>query len=560
MTTHKRIKSTMIIVPALALIVLVAVLAYTLNFFNFSKMNNSADLIGYNGKIYTVDSSFSMAEAFAVKDGKFIAVGKTEDILKKYKASKMVDFKGAAVYPGLNDAHCHLFEMGKDQSYVDLRGSKSFDEVIERLKKYYSSHPDRKFIIGSGWDQNLWSVQEFPTNEKLNKAFPKVPVVLSRIDFHAVVANQAAIDVVGIKPEGKNYLRSEAKFAKDGKFTGVFMENLCVEFKDKVEIYSRKDLEDVMLAAQKKCFENGLTSVCDAEEDYFVIELMDSLVKAGRLSLKIDAWPLPTEENFKNLTKPFRHKNLSVGTFKLYRDGALGSRGALLYEPYSDDKSTKGLEYYPLETYRKYCKWCYDHGFRVATHCIGDAANGQALKVYAEFLKGKNNRGWRIEHAQIVDDRDIDMFSKYSIIPSVQPTHCTSDMLWATERLGKRMKNGYRYKDLLHQLGWIPSGTDFPIESVNPIYTFFAAVYRKNLDFVPAGGFQMENALTKEEALRSMTIWGAKSTFEDKVKGSIEPGKDADFVTTDRDFMQVPEKQVPATKVTGTWLNGAKVF
>lgn len=522
-------------------------------------MKQSVDLIGYNGTIYTVDSAFSQAEAFAVDDGKFLAVGSNKSILAAYKSRHMVDFKGGAVYPGFNDAHCHLFEMGKDLWYCDLRGSKSFDEVIERLQKFYKQHPDRKFIIGSGWDQGLWPGKKFPTNEKLNAAFPNIPVVLSRIDFHAVVANQAAIDELGLKPNDANLNLNEAQIV-NGKFTGIFMENLCVEFKDRVAKYSRKDLEEIMLNAQKECFKNGLTSVCDAEDEYPTIMLMDSLVKKELLTLKIDAWPLPTDENFKNITKPFKHNNLTVGTFKLYRDGALGSRGALLLAPYSDDPGNSGLEYYPLADYIKYCKWCYAHGFRVATHCIGDKANRQALDVYASILKGKNKLGWRIEHAQIIDDADINKFREYSIIPSVQPTHCTSDMMWAKERLGNRIKEGYRYQDLMNQLGWLPAGTDFPIESVNPIYTFFAAVYRRNLDFKPDDGFQMENSLTREEALSSMTIWGAKSTFEDNVKGSIEPGKEADFVTTDRDFMKVPEKQVPATKVTGTWLNGKKVF
>lgn len=527
-------------------------------FFSCS-MKQSVDLIGYNGVVYTADSSFNQAEAFAVDDGKFLSVGSNKSILGAYKSRNMVDFKGCAVYPGFNDAHCHLFEMGKDLWYCDLRGSKSFDEVISRLKKFYSQHPDRKFIIGSGWDQGLWPGKQFPTNDKLNAAFPKIPVVLSRIDFHAIVANQAAIDIIGVKPGDANLNHEEAQIV-NGKFTGIFMENLCVRFKDEIAKYSRKDLEEIMLNAQKECFKNGLTSVCDAEDEYPTIMLMDSLVKKGKLILKIDAWPLPTEDNFKHITKPFKHKNLTVGTFKLYRDGALGSRGALLLAPYSDDPGNSGLEYYPLADYIKYCKWCYEHGFRVATHCIGDKANRQALDVYASILKGKNKLGWRIEHAQIVEDEDINKFKQYSIIPSVQPTHCTSDMLWAKERLGDRIKKAYRYQDLMNQLGWIPAGTDFPIESVNPIYTFFAAVYRKNLNFKPEEGFQMENSLTKQEALSAMTLWGARSTFEDKVKGSIEAGKDADFVTTDIDFITAPEKQVPATKVTGTWLNGKKVF
>lgn len=542
-------------------------------------MKQQVDFIGYNGVIYTVDSTFTKAEAFAVKDGKFVAVGTTADILGTYQVQdaenhpdNYVDFKGGSVYPGLNDSHCHLFEMGKGLLNVDLRGATSFDQIIERLQKAYEENPGRSFLVGDGWDQNLWPVKEFPTNEKLNELFPAVPVVLSRIDFHAVVANQAAINKLGITVDdfstlGK-YNPSEA-IIKNGKFTGVFMENMCTVFKNEIAVYSPSDIKNIFLAAQAECFKYGLTSISDSEEETLQLELMDSLVNAGKLTLKVDAWLSAVPGNFKKYTKPYSNKNLKINTLKLYRDGALGSRGATLLEPYSDDLQNTGIDACTMEQYKKYCQWAYDHGFKVATHCIGDRANREALDVYGEFyqLAQKNaangekpQLNWRIEHSQIIQEQDMPKFQQYSIIPSVQPTHCTSDMLWADERLGERIKDAYRYKTLLGQLGWMPSGTDFPIEQVNPIYTFFAAVYRKNLDFIPDNGFQPDEALTKEEALRSMTIWGAKATAEEHEKGSIEPGKAADFITTDRDFMSVPQKQVVATKVTATYLNGSRVY
>lgn len=521
-------------------------------------MKQSADFIGYNGRVYTVDSAFTVAQAFAVRDGIFVAVGSTDEILSGYESKNKMDFEGGAVYPGLMDAHCHLSEMGKGLLNVDLRKASSFDEILRRLEKAYKENPDRRFLAGDGWDQNLWEDKRFPDNTQLNRMFPDIPVVLSRIDFHAVLANEAAIRKMGLDPQDENLNREEAP-VKDGRFTGIFMENMATAFRTIAE-YGPREMKDIFLAAQQECFKYGLTAVCDADEDYLPLKIMDTLVNEGKLKLRIDAFLMATQDNFKNFRKPYENKNLKISTLKLYRDGALGSRGALLLEPYSDDPGNSGLEATSLEEFRRNCRWAYEHGFRVATHCIGDRANREALDIYGEFLKGKNDLGWRIEHAQIIDPSDLDKFSRYSIIPSVQPTHCTSDMLWADERLGERLKNAYRYRDLLDQLGWIPSGTDFPIESVNPVYTFFAAVYRKNADFLPDGGFQMENALTKEQALRSMTIWAAKSVFEDGIRGSIEPGKYADFITADRDFMTVPEKEIPGTRITATYLGGEKVY
>ena len=526
-------------------------------FLHSCTMKKDVDFIGYNGVVYTVDSAFSMAEAFAVKDGKFVFVGTTDQVLSRFKSDNAVDFGGSPVYPGLIDAHCHLLELGQNLMSADLKGCKSLDEVVERLKDFYLKHPKVKVLCGAGWDQNLWPDKSLPDNRILNREFKDIPVCLTRIDGHAVLANEAAIKAMGLDINTAD--KGECKIS-NGRFTGIFMENTAVRFKTDLSPVSADSLNDALLAAQQECFRYGLTSVCDAELEYGTLKTLLSLAEDGSLKLKVDAWPLPTEENFEKVTKPFTLKNVKVDTYKLYRDGALGSRGSLLKEDYSDMPGWKGLDFYAYDRFKAYCQWCYEHGFRVATHCIGDAAVASALDVYAEILKGENSLGWRIEHAQIVADEDLDRFRQYSVIPSVQPTHCTSDMFWARERLGDRIRTGYRYKELLNQLGWIPSGTDFPIEHVTPIYTFFAAVFRKNLEFKPEEGFQMENALTKEEALRSMTIWAARSTSEEASKGSIEAGKAADFVTTDIDFFTADEKKVPETRVTGTWLNGEKVF
>ena len=538
---------------------IVASLVFLGAFLQSCNMKQNVDLIGYNGVVYTVDSAFSTAEAFAVKDGKFVAVGTTADITGKYQSSQMIDFKGSPVYPGFIDAHCHLLELGQNLLSADLKGCLSLEEAIGRVKAFRAAHPDLKMISGAGWDQNLWKNKSLPDNILLSDTFKDIPVCLTRIDGHAVLANEAAIRFLGLRVQDES-LDSTECIVRAGRFTGIFMENMAVRFKTEFSPVVADNLESSLLEAQQECFRYGLTSVCDAEEEYATLQALLNLSKKDSLRLKVDAWPLPTPENFEKVDRPFVFKNIKVDTYKLYRDGALGSRGSLLKQDYSDMPGRKGLEFYPLDTFHRYCRWCYDHGFRVATHCIGDEANASALDVYAELLKGKNDLGWRIEHAQIVADEDIDKFRRYSVIPSVQPTHCTSDMFWAKDRLGSRLRTGYRYKELLDELGWLPSGTDFPIESVNPVYTFFAAVFRKNLDFLPEDGFQMENALSRTEALRSMTIWAAKSTKEDSSKGSIEAGKAADFVTTDTDLMTASEKQVTGTRVTGTWINGISVY
>jgi len=521
-------------------------------------MKERADLIIINGDIYTVDSAFSKCTALAVKDGVILSTGSDDKILNTFTSETILDLEGAPLYPGFNDAHCHFFSMGEGLRTVDLRGAQSFDEILVRLKKDYEATPV-KYLVGEGWDQNLWSNKSFPSNEKLNLLFPEVPVLLTRIDFHAVIANDAAIKKLGITPDDPSIAPGEA-LLKNGKFQGVFLEKTADRFKTSVPQAKGEAAKSILLAAQKECFKYGLTSVSDAEETLSKILLMVSLQSKGDLKIRMDVWLTANEENIQHFTHPYKSGRLKVSTLKLYVDGALGSRGALLLEPYTDMRGTRGIYVGTPKQFEDYCKWAFDHGFQIATHCIGDAANREALRVYSKFLPQGNDLRWRIEHAQVISPEDVNLFRKYSIVPSIQPTHATSDMFWADERLGKRIKNAYIYKELLDQLGWLPSGTDFPIEQVNPIFTFFAATSRKNLDFLPDNGFQMENALSKEEALRSMTIWAAKASFDDKLKGSIEKGKYADFVVLDRDIMSIPAYEVPYAKVTMTFVGGELVY
>ena len=507
------------------------------------------DLIVHNANIYTVDNDFSKAQAFAVKDGKFVAIGDEATIMRQYIAEETIDTQGDAVYPGFMDGHCHFTGYGENLvRWADLKGCRSFDEVIERLKVHDSLYP-AEWLLGRGWDQNLWEVAEFPDNEKLAEVFTEKKVLLTRVDGHAVLVSKEVLNLAGINEKTK--MEGGMAIIKDGRCTGVLLDNLADAAKALVPKMETSQRVQAFMKAQENCMGVGLTSVTDAGLDIATIELIDSLQQAGQLKMHVNAMVNPDDETMDHFMQQgiIDKEKLTVRSVKIYADGALGSRGAKLLEPYTDDPGNTGLIVESDEFYRHVCQKAYDAGYQVCCHAIGDGGVHHILDIYSEYLKDKNDLRWRIEHSQTVADADFQRYGEYSVIPSIQTTHCTSDMDWADERLGERIKNAYAYQQLLQQNGWVINGTDFPIEDISPIYTFYAAVARKHLDGTPAEGFQMENALTREQALRSITIWVAKGCFLENRKGSIEVGKDADFVILDRDLMTVAENEIPQIKV-----------
>jgi len=524
------------------------------------KQDYNADLLVKNAVVYTVDSSFSVAQAFVVKDGKILAVGDSTSLLQKYSAKQVIDAGGHAVYPGFIDAHSHFLEYSTGLQSADLRGMHSWQQITDTLVSFARTNTDG-WLIGRGWDQNLWTNKRFPNKAKLDSLFPVRPVFLERIDGHAAIANQAALSLAGIKP-GQTISGGGIETIK-GKLTGVLVDNAVGIVTRKIPPMSDQDVQAALLDGQKNCFADGLTTVADCGVPYTLISTVADEQHKGTLKIRLYLMLSDKQENYDYLFKHGAYKSpgLDVRGFKMYADGALGSRGACLLQDYSDSSKWRGYLLSNAKHFAEIAQKVYAHGFQLSTHAIGDSANRLILKVYAGVLKGKNDRRWRIEHAQIVDPADIKMFGDNSIIPSVQPTHATSDMLWAIKRLGpKRIKTAYAYKQLLEQNGWLPLGTDFPVENINPVYTFYAAVVRKNLDGQPNGGFQMENALTREQALRGITIWAAKAQFEEKEKGSIEAGKFADFVILDQDLMKIDGGQLPKVKVLKTYINGEKVY
>ena len=535
--------------PVKQILNIIAFIALILTFMTSCNHQMPVDLIVTNANIYTVDNDFSKAQAFAVKDGKFVAVGDDDMILRQYIAEEVIDAHGDAVYPGFMDGHCHFTGYGENLvRWADLKGCRSFDEVIERLKVHDSLYP-AEWLLGRGWDQNLWEVAEFPDNEKLAEVFPDKKVLLTRVDGHAVLVSKEVLALANIDANTK--MDGGMAIVKEGRCTGVLLDNLADAAKTLVPKMETTQSIQALLKAQENCMAVGLTSVTDAGQDIATIELIDSLQQAGQLKMHVNAMVNPDDETMDHFMRQgvIDKERLTVRSVKIYADGALGSRGAKLLEPYTDDPTNDGLILESDEFYRHICQKAYDAGYQVCCHAIGDGGVHHILDIFSEYLKSKNDLRWRIEHSQTVSDADFQRFGELSVIPSIQTTHCTSDMDWAGERLGERIKNAYAYQQLLQQNGWIVNGTDFPIEDISPIYTFYAAVARKHLDGTPAEGFQMENALTREQALRSISIWVARGCFLEGRKGSIEVGKDADFVILDRDIMTIAESEIPTTKV-----------
>jgi predicted amidohydrolase YtcJ len=523
-------------------------------FISCQQEQQEVDSIIINANVYTVNYEFAKVEAFAVKDGKFLDVGTSKDIQNKYSAENLIDANGQTVVPGFIDAHCHFLGLGYNQQAVDLVGTTSFDEVVKRVIDFQNQH-QLKYIIGRGWDQNDWEEKEFPNNALLNQLFPNTPIVLTRIDGHAILCNQTALNLGGVTFESK--IDGGDVVIKDGKLTGILVDNAESFVWNAWPNYSNDDTVKALMDAQKICFDLGLTTVNDAGLSRYDIELIDSLQQTGDLKIRVYAMASANKQNLDYYLNKgiIKTDKLNVRSFKFYADGALGSRGALLRAPYSDLHGSYGLPVSSMEELESVASRIANSEYQMNTHAIGDSANRVVLQTYKKVLQGKLDRRWKVEHAQIVSLEDFNLFD--DIIPSVQPTHATSDMYWAEDRLGAdRVKGAYAFKDLLNQYGKIALGTDFPVEHVSPFYTFYAAVARQDLKGYPEGGYQMENALTREETLKGMTIWAAYSNFEENEKGSIEVGKFADFIILEKNIMEVDASEIPNIRVVNTFVDG----
>jgi predicted amidohydrolase YtcJ len=525
--------------------------------------NEPADLIVHNALIYSMDQANTVYQAMAIKDGKIIELGSERQILNKYKSDQNLDAAQQVIYPGFIDAHCHFLGYGRMLNEVQLEGTASYVEVVQKVENYLVKNPDCSFIVGRGWDQNDWIVKEFPNYDLLNEKFPSIPVVLRRIDGHALIANKAAMDLAGIntvKPiEGGEVV------ALDGKLTGVLIDNAMTAIDAIIPKRTMEEEVKALMLAQNNCLAVGLTSVDEAGLDKRDIEIIQEAIRHQDLKLRIYAMLADNEENYDHFLKhgPVTGDLLTIRSFKWVMDGALGSRGACLKKPYEDllPKQAYGELLRPMNYYLDKAYQLKQAGFQICTHAIGDSANKVALDVYCQALDGEKDLRWRIEHAQVVDQMDVKRFAECFVIPSVQPTHAMSDWSWAIERLGRnRIQRAYAYKDLLNQLHFLPLGTDFPIEDISPFKTLATAVFRRDQYGLPSEGWQMENALTMEQALRGITIWAAMANFEENIKGSLEVGKYADFVIVDTDLLRATEAQVQAARILQTYIGGTSVY
>jgi len=536
---------------------------------------NSADLVLTNGRIYTVDNARPVASAMAVRGNRILFVGSDAEARALARSSAtMIDLHGATVLPGFTDAHAHLLGLGTTLQRVNLAGSTSYEDVVARVREWAKNVPSGQWILGRGWDQNRWPRKEFPTHDALTRAFPNNPVVLTRIDGHALLANARAMQLAGVTeatpdPSGGRIIRTATRAP-----AGVFVDNAESLITRAIPAATRADKRKAILGAIAEANRWGLTGVHDAGEDAETVSVFEELARAGNYNLRNYVMLSdPGEPGSAGAQRnPYIQRgpqsalydgHLWIRAIKLYADGALGSRGAALLAPYSDEPSNSGLLVSRPEHIRAWADLALRRGWQVNVHAIGDRGNRIVLDAFDSALRKfpKADHRFRIEHAQVLSPTDIPRFARLGVIPSMQATHQTSDMRWAQDRVGpERIRGAYAWRSLLNTGVIVPNGTDFPVEEVNPLLTFHAAVTRQDPTNWPAGGWFPEQKMTREEALQSMTIWPAFAGFQESMLGSLTPGKYADFVVLDRDIMKVPDTQILRARVTSTWIGGKRVY
>ncbi len=521
---------------------------------------DSADLIIHNAKIYTCDGSFSIEEAMAIKDGQILQVGPEREILNGYDCDHIIDAQLKPVYPGFYDAHCHFWGYANTFREVSLNGSKSFNEVIAKVIDFERNN-DSEWITGRGWDQNLWDIKEFPVNDSLSALFPDKPILLRRIDGHAAIANQKALEIAGITDTTTCY---GGQIIKNGnQLTGVLIDNAVDLVLDQIPEPDKAQKLAFLQKAEQKLFEQGLTSINDAGVNADLRQ--DYINWYNNHDLKIQNYLMlfPDQKNLEFATREgsYDSSGLHINSFKLIADGALGSRGACLIAPYSDSAHHFGTILKSPDKIRSIVNIAKNIDYQVNTHCIGDSANRLMLNIYKEAIGSVSNHRWKIEHAQILSPDDFAFFEYLNVIPSVQPTHCTSDMPWAPERIGpERIDYAYAYKTLLEKAGILALGTDFPIENISTFETFYAAVTRKDKNNEQSAPYNASEKISRQDALMGMTYWAAYSNFEDTKRGSLEAGKQADFIMLTKDIMTIEETEILNTFVFKTFLKGEEVY
>ena len=537
----------------------------------------TVDIIIHNAQVHSMNDMGEIYDAIALKDGKIVEVGAERQILNKYSAEEYIDAGQKDVYPGFTDAHGHILSYARQKLSVNLVGCKSYDEMIVRIEKYQSKH-NRKFIIGRGWDQSKWKNDEMPTNAKLNELFPNIPVCLFRIDGHALLANNYLIDNSDVFNKFKEdpelneggYIISKSHTPPDifshlpftiVTPTGVFVDNAMNPILDILPDFPVSEMNEAILEIQDELFSYGITGVHEAGLKQFEVQMLEKLIEKDKLPINIYGMLLPTEKNIKFAEKHghYINKSLSIRSFKVYGDGALGSRGAFLKHAYADKHDHSGYLTTSLERMKNIAKICEVNDYQMNTHAIGDSTNRIMLELYQDIYEVKRDHRWRIEHAQIVDPNDFKLFAEAGVFPSVQPTHATSDHAWAESRIGTdKLPGAYAYNSLMKQFGMIAIGTDFPVEFTDPFLTIHSAVNRKNADGIPGDGYLASESITLEECIKGMTIWAAFASFQESQLGTLEKGKDATLVIFERPVNASPVFQNNFAYIT--FIKGKKVY
>ncbi len=529
----------------------------------------TADLIVTARRIYTVDETRPIAEAMAIRDGRIVFVGSERGALALEGAdTRMVRYPNRTIIPGMIDAHAHLSGLGRLLRQVNLAGTTSYDQVIARVVERAKAVPPGTWIVGRGWDQNDWGERQFPTHEGLSRAVPEHPVVLSRVDGHALLANAKAMALARVNKATKERPGGRIVRLPSGDPSGVFVDNAQGLVRRLVPSTTRDEVRLGILAAIKEVNRWGITGIHDAGVSRSTIEIYEELAQAGQFTLRdyvmINSAKSTRDYFFaKGPQNALYDGHLWIRSIKLFMDGALGSRGAALLDPYSDDPDNSGLLVSTPEHIREVSEEALRNGFQVCVHAIGDRGNRVVLDQFEAALNDVPvaDHRFRIEHAQIFDNTDIPRFAELDVIPSMQSTHATSDMYWAGSRLGTdRLHGAYAWRSLLRTGVIVPNGTDAPVEPIDPMRTFHSAISRQDENNYPEGGWYPEQRMTRDEALKSMTIWAAAAGFQEDLLGSLAPGKYADFVVLDQDIMTVAPEDILATEVLATYVGGRPVY
>lgn len=528
-----------------------------------------ADLVVLNGRIYTSDGTRPIVQAMAIRGGRVVFTGDAAGARALVGANtRTLDLQGRTVIPGMTDAHAHVVGLGETLQSVDLMDTRSYEEVIARVVERAKDTPKGQWVLGRGWDQNDWGNTAWPTHDALSRAVPDHPVLLTRVDGHASLVNAAAMRAANLTRNSQSPAGGEIIKDAQGNPTGVLVDNAKNLVSRVVPPPTREQVKEMITDAIAEMHRFGLTGVHDAGASGQTLELYEELGREGKLNIRLYAM---ISDHQPTIEAWFRRGplvgaydgTLWVRSIKLYQDGALGSRGAALLEPYTDDPRTSGLLVSPAEHIKDVASRALVAGFQVNTHAIGDRGNRLVLDSYEAALKERPtaDHRFRIEHAQILHADDIPRFAQLGVIPSMQGSHQTSDMYWAGNRLGEgRLRGAYAWRSLLNSNVVIPNGSDFPVEYVNPLFSFNASVSRQDGNGWPAGGWYPEQRMTREEALFSMTLWAAYAGFQEAELGSLTPGKRADFVVLDRDILRVPTSDILGTQVLSTWVGGRAVY